>query len=150
MIELINEHGVPLSDEVREMDTWFDYFRRELGIDLFPYVYDPMSGDAPDREELEASGMMEEDIEELLHTSKDDFHDPAELRGAFEKLLEFAQGLPTSKEAKLLVKELRQLLEGCDRAIKSGDKVQLLSDSEDDDEPDYDDKEEEEREDDED
>ena len=139
MIELINEKGIPLTDELREIQDGFHIFRAEIGVDLNPYVFDPMVQGAPDWEGLERSGMEDDDIEEMLLTSKNDFHDPAKLRASLEKLLEFARGLPVAKDTKLLVKELNQLLAGCDAAIKAGDKVQLLADFEDREDPDYDD-----------
>jgi hypothetical protein len=141
MLELINEKGIPFTDELREIQDWLHDFRARAGVGLSPFVFDPMVEEATDREELEKSGMEEDDIVEMLHHAKNDFHDPKALRSVLENVLEYARGLPAAKEAKLLVKELKQLLEGCDAAIRVGDKVQLLADFEDRDDPDYDDEE---------
>ena len=139
MLEIINEKGIPLTDELRGIQDWLHDFRARAGVDFSPFVFDPMVEDVSDRQELEATGMHEDDINEMLHHARNEFYDPVELRALVQKLLAYAACLPKGKETKLLVKELKQILEGCDVAIRAGDKVQLLADFEDRDDPDYDD-----------
>ena len=152
MIELINQTGKPLTDELRELQDWRQIFLSEAGVDIIPFIYDPMSGgaeevarmeevDDDDDEDPEYQAELEARKREIVEFFKDDFYDPAELRALVEKLLGYVESLPKVKETKLLVKELKQLLEGCDVALRAGDKVQLLADFEDREDPDYDDEE---------
>ncbi len=151
MIELINQTGKPLTDELRELQDWARIFLSEAGVDLIPFIHDPMSGGeeevaAMDDLDVDEDPEYREEVEaekrEILEFSKDDFHDPAVLRALVEKLLEYVLGLPKAKETKLLAKELKQLIDGCETAMRAGDKVQLLADFEDREDPDYDDEDE--------
>ena len=130
MLELITQKLVPLCGPVHRLEVWVRNFAH-LGADLNPFIFDPECEEAPDRDALIASGLDDDDVHEIVSTSRNDFHDPAELLTVLQKSAEIAGRIVTpEKDRQKVLRDIFELTKGCEAAHDVGEQVQIFASAE--------------------
>jgi hypothetical protein len=127
MYELINKKGERKTGVVRYLGDWLNPLAAE-GVDLRPFVYDPEWGAGAERDELLATGMEEEEVDEIRLISREDFYEPEVLLSALGSAEAMALTLirHEGERAKVL-REISELKQACEKAMSSGEPLQIFS-----------------------
>lgn len=127
MYQLINKKGESKTGILRHLGDWLNPLAAQ-GVDLRPFVFSPEWGDAPGREVLLASGMEEEEVDEVMLVSKEEYCDSQALLSAVVEA-EFLAGSLVRHEGDRtpLLRDLLSLKRACEQLVATGESIQIFA-----------------------
>jgi hypothetical protein len=127
LYELIDKKGSRKTGVLRHLADWLNPLAA-AGVDMRPFVYDPEWGAGADRDGLLATGMEEEEVDEIMLTSQEDYYEPQVLLSAVESAEAMVLTLirHEGERAKVL-RDLSELKQACERGMSSGEPLQIFA-----------------------